>query len=79
MSILFLDGHVFSLIVSPRYRNLKHALLLANIVADSRYRLYEDFVAQEGRRLGDYLALVKQAVLGGLEGGGSDAFRVLHT
>ncbi|CAL1702971.1 unnamed protein product [Somion occarium] len=59
--------------------NLKHALLLANIVADSRYRLYEDFVAQEGRRLGDYLALVKQAVLGGLEGGGSDAFRVLHT
>lgn len=57
--------------------NLKHALELANIVADSRYRLYDDFADQPGRRLGDYLGAVRQAVLGGLEGGGSDPFRVL--
>lgn len=58
-------------------RNLKYALKLANTVADSRYKLYEDFTSQEGRRLGDYLAAVRQAVLGGLEGGGSDPFRVV--
>lgn len=60
-------------------RNLKYVLLLANTVADSRYKLYEDFVAQDGRRLGDYLQLVREATLGGLEGGGSDPFRILHT
>ncbi|KAK7682153.1 hypothetical protein QCA50_014740 [Cerrena zonata] len=59
--------------------NLKYVLLLANTVADSRYKLYEDFVAQDGRRLGDYLQLVREATLGGLEGGGSDPFRILHT
>lgn len=59
------------------FRNLKRALQLANIVADSRYKLYEDFVNEEGRRLGDYLGAVRQAVLGGLEGGGSDPFRVV--
>ncbi|KII84942.1 hypothetical protein PLICRDRAFT_146529 [Plicaturopsis crispa FD-325 SS-3] len=57
--------------------NLKHALELANVVADSRYKLYEDFVNQDGRRLGDYLSCVRQAILGGLEGGGSDPFRPL--
>ncbi|KAI0795934.1 nuclear pore protein 84/107 [Abortiporus biennis] len=57
--------------------NLKHALMLANIVADSRYRLYDDFVPEDGRRLGDYLVHVREAILGGLEGGGSDPFRVL--
>jgi nuclear pore complex protein Nup107 len=50
---------------------------LANIVADSRYKLYEDFVNEDGRKLGVYLSAVRQAVLGGLEGGGSDPFRVL--
>ncbi|KAI0073069.1 hypothetical protein K474DRAFT_1711028 [Panus rudis PR-1116 ss-1] len=59
--------------------NLKHALLLANIVADARYRLYDDFVPQEGRKLGDYLQAVRKAISAGLEGGGSDPFRVLHT
>lgn len=58
-------------------RNLKHTLELANIVADSRYRLYDDFGNQPGRRLSDYLGAVRQAVLGGLEGGGSDPFRVV--
>ncbi|KAI0363800.1 hypothetical protein BV20DRAFT_957521 [Pilatotrama ljubarskyi] len=57
--------------------NLKHALSLVNVVADSRYRLYDAFSAQVGRRLGDYLGAVRQAVLAGLEGGGSDPFRIL--
>ncbi len=58
-------------------RNVKHALSLVNIVADSRYRLYDDFSNQNGRRLGDYLAAVRLAVLAGVEGGGSDPFRIL--
>ncbi|KAH9940156.1 nuclear pore protein 84/107 [Epithele typhae] len=57
--------------------NVKHALALVNVVADSRYRLYDAFSPQEGRRLGDYLAAVRGAVLAGLEGGGSDPFRIL--
>ncbi|KAJ7063608.1 nuclear pore protein 84/107 [Mycena amicta] len=59
--------------------NLKRALELANIVADSRYGLYEDFVNEDGRRLGDYLGAVRQAILGGLEGGGSDPLRILSS
>ncbi|KAI0739444.1 nuclear pore protein 84/107 [Daedaleopsis nitida] len=69
-----------SILVNSRGRipeNVKHALSLVNIVADSRYRLYDDFSNQDGRRLGDYLGAVRQAVLAGLEGGGSDPFRVL--
>ena len=84
-------------------RNLKRALNLANIVADSRYRLYDDFLGVDiddelgplqkqleeqqaqllGKkrvrktRLGDYLSAVRQAVLGGLEGGGSDPFAMV--
>ncbi|KAH8091774.1 nuclear pore protein 84/107 [Cristinia sonorae] len=57
--------------------NLRQCLELANIVADSRYKLYEAFVNQDGRRLGDYLQAVRQAVLAGLEGGGSDPFWIL--
>ncbi|KAH9951311.1 nuclear pore protein 84/107 [Amylocystis lapponica] len=57
--------------------NLKHALAVVNVVADSRYKLYEDFVSQDGRRLGDYLGAVRQAFLAGLEGGGLDPFRVI--
>jgi hypothetical protein len=61
-----------------RSRNLRHSLELANVVADSRYKLYEDFVNEDnGRRLGDYLGAVRQAILGGLEKGGSDPFRVM--
>jgi len=59
------------------YRNLKLAIKLANIVADSRYKLYEDFVNQNGRRLGDYLEAVRQGMLGSLENGGSDPFRAI--
>ena len=67
-------------------RNLTHALSLANVVADSRYGLYEDFVAENNgasagagaTRLQKYLLAVRQAVLKGLENGGSDPFRILH-
>ena len=65
----------FYLFVSFFSRNLKRALQLVNIVADSRYRLYDDFKSVGGRRLFDYLGVVRQAILGGLENGGSDPFR----
>jgi len=45
---------------------LQLALDLANTVADSRYKIYEDFVNQDGRSLGDHLGAVRQK---GLEGG----------
>ncbi|KAI1789328.1 nuclear pore protein 84/107 [Ganoderma leucocontextum] len=69
-----------SILVGSRSRipeNIKYTLSLVNVVADSRYRLYDDFSSQDGRRLGDYLGAVRQAVLAGLEGGGSDPFRIL--
>ncbi|KAG6859770.1 hypothetical protein C0995_004318, partial [Termitomyces sp. Mi166 len=43
-----------SLLVGSRHyikENLTRALHLANTVADSRYKLYEDFVNEDGRRL----------------------------
>ena len=58
-------------------RNLTRSFELTNIVADSKHKLYEDFAGGDGIRLGEYLGNVRQAVLGGLEGGGSDPFRVL--
>ena len=58
-------------------RNLKRALELCNVIADARYNLFDDFTNHDGRRLGDYLLAVQQAILAGLEGGGSDPFRVL--
>lgn len=57
--------------------NLKVALELVDVVADSRYRLYEGFLHSDGRRLAEYLSAVRQAVLFGLEGGGSDPLKVL--
>ncbi|OBZ72749.1 hypothetical protein A0H81_06689 [Grifola frondosa] len=60
--------------------NLKHSFALVNVVADSRYKLYNDFASQPGdqtRQLGHYLGAVRQTVLIGLEGGGSDPFRVI--
>ncbi|KAH6905125.1 nuclear pore complex protein [Coprinopsis sp. MPI-PUGE-AT-0042] len=59
--------------------NLKRALQLANVVADSRYKLYEDFVNEDGRRLGEYLGAVRRAFIGGLEKGGSDPFRPISS
>jgi len=42
-----------------------------NIAADSRYRVYEDFINEGGIKFSSYLASVRQAVFVGLEGGGS--------
>ena len=53
------------------------ALEFVNVVADSRYRLYDDFLRAEGRRLAEYLGAVRGAVLAGLENGGSDPFKVV--
>ncbi|KAI0086032.1 nuclear pore protein 84/107 [Irpex rosettiformis] len=69
-----------TLLLESRWRipeNLQHTLDLANIVADSRYRLYDDFANVPQRKLSDYLLAVRQAILGGLEGGGSDPFRIV--
>jgi nuclear pore complex protein Nup107 len=57
--------------------NVRYALYLANIVADSRYMLFTEFSGENGRRLKEYLAAVRAAVLAGLEHGGSDPFRVV--
>ncbi|KAG1772525.1 hypothetical protein EV702DRAFT_1134503, partial [Suillus placidus] len=55
--------------------NLKRALELTNIVADSGYKLYDDFLHLDGRRLGEFLDAVQRATIAGLEGGGSDPLR----
>ncbi|KAL1757022.1 nuclear pore protein 84/107 [Schizophyllum commune] len=71
---------IHTLMLSSRQHvpgNLKRALSLANIVADSRYKVYDDFVNEEGRRLSDYLKMVRDAAIAGLENGGSDPFRVV--
>jgi len=68
------------LLVSSRThipQNVRHALLLANVVADSRYMLFTEFAGENGRRLKEYLAAVRMAVLAGLEHGGSDPFRAV--
>ncbi|KAF5319206.1 hypothetical protein D9619_008447 [Psilocybe cf. subviscida] len=57
--------------------NLKRAVELANIVADSRYKLYEDFMNKGGRSLSEYLGAVRQAMLAGLASGGSDPFKIV--
>ena len=67
----------FILCLTSLCRNLMRSFELTNIVADSKHKLYEDFAGGDGVRLGEYLGSVRQAVLGGLEGGGSDPFRVL--
>ncbi|KAH9971849.1 nuclear pore protein 84/107 [Lactifluus volemus] len=57
--------------------NVRHALSLANTVADSRYMLFTEFAGENGRRLKEYLAAVRTAMLAGLEHGGSDPFRAV--
>ncbi|KAG9312442.1 putative nuclear pore protein 107 [Chiua virens] len=59
--------------------NLKVALELVNIIGDSRYKLYDDFLHPDGRRLAEYLGAVRRVVLAGLENGGSDPFRVVSS
>ncbi|KAH9976532.1 nuclear pore protein 84/107 [Russula compacta] len=80
---LFVPELIFrlhALLVSSRTHipeNIRHALSLANIVADSRYMLFTEFAGENGRRLKEYLAVIRTAVLAGLEHGGSDPFRAL--
>ncbi|KAH9475030.1 Nucleoporin nup107 [Psilocybe cubensis] len=69
----------YALFYSRKYipENLKRALELANVVADSRYNLFEDFV-EGGKTIGDYLGAVRQAILAGLEAEkSSDPFAVI--
>ena len=40
------------LAITPR--NARRALTLVDVVADSRYKIYEDFSDSTGWRLGDY-------------------------
>lgn len=59
-------------------RNVKHALELANIVADARYGVADAFDYDgAGRGLKGYLEALRVAFLAGLENGGSDPFRVV--
>ncbi|KAG1743847.1 hypothetical protein EDB19DRAFT_1849782 [Suillus lakei] len=53
------------------------ALELVNIVADSRDKLYDNFLHIDGRRLGEYLNGVRRATIAGLEGGGSDPSKII--
>lgn len=57
--------------------NFKHTFHLANVVADNRYRLFDDFLSEGNQRLGDYLTAVRLAVLKSVENGGSDPFKSL--
>ncbi|KAG1807267.1 uncharacterized protein BJ212DRAFT_1580377 [Suillus subaureus] len=60
-----------------RPASLKRALELASIVEDSGYKLYNDFLHLDGRRLGEYLVAVRWATIAGLEGGGSDPLKII--
>lgn len=60
----------FADLVDPR-SNLSRALALANVVADERYELYLEFVAESGNKIGEYLTQVRQASLASLGNGGN--------
>ncbi|PCH39069.1 hypothetical protein WOLCODRAFT_110522 [Wolfiporia cocos MD-104 SS10] len=66
--------------VSSRHvlpQNVQQALFLANFVADGRYKLTETFFADDRVRLREYVGLLREAVLIGLEAGGSDPLKVV--
>ncbi|EUC55936.1 nuclear pore complex protein [Rhizoctonia solani AG-3 Rhs1AP] len=52
--------------------NLRKALQLPNIVADSRYSIFRDFVSADGNRMPEYLAGVRDAGIAVLGAGVSD-------
>ncbi|CAE6488486.1 unnamed protein product [Rhizoctonia solani] len=52
--------------------NLRKALQLPNIVADSRYSIFRDFVSPDGNRMPEYLAGVRDAGIAVLGAGVSD-------
>ena len=51
------------------YSNYAEAMKLANIVADSRYSLYDDFLKNNQERLWEYLHSIQQCLLQGLADG----------
>lgn len=59
------------------YSNVRSALLLVNVVADSRFELYDAFQNPYGNRLPEYLQCINDAFIEGLNANGSDPFRVL--
>ena len=76
------DSQTFSLPfsrvgVALNPRNLKCAIELTNIVADSRYWLYENFSNNSEWSLLDYLQVMRQAVLAEVENGELDPFRII--
>lgn len=57
---------------------MRHALELANLVADARYAVADAFDYDgAGRGLKEYLEALRVAFLAGLENGGYDPFRVV--
>lgn len=54
------------------FRNLRRALQLPNIVADSRYSIFRDFVSTGVNRMPEYLAGVREAAIAVLGNGLTD-------
>ncbi|ELU41262.1 nuclear pore complex protein [Rhizoctonia solani AG-1 IA] len=52
--------------------NLRKVLQLPNIIADSRYSIFRDFVSPDGNRMPEYLAGVREAGIAVLGAGVSD-------
>ncbi|PVG02472.1 hypothetical protein CPB86DRAFT_697475 [Serendipita vermifera] len=52
--------------------SISRAMELANLVADGKDKLHLDFVYQGQSRLAEYLMIVREAILEGMEDGGSD-------
>jgi nuclear pore complex protein Nup107 len=55
-----------------QFRNLRRTLQLPNIIADSRYSIFRDFVSPDGNRMPEYLAGVREAGIAVLGAGVSD-------
>jgi hypothetical protein len=67
LSIYFLSRHNHATHNHLLASNARHALRLANAIADSRYMLYSGFAGENGCRPKEYLAAMRTAVLAGLE------------
>lgn len=66
--------HHIDFVTHLLHSNFAEAMQLANIVADSRYGLYDDFLRNNHERLFEYLQSVHQCILNGLVNGGGDPF-----
>ncbi|KAG9125019.1 Nucleoporin nup84 [Ceratobasidium sp. 392] len=52
--------------------NLRRVLQLPNIVADSRYGIFKDFISTSGNRMPEYLRCVREASIAVLKNGVTD-------